>query len=39
METLAPQGFLETVIGMEEKIKWDETKTSEKGRNREKMED
>jgi hypothetical protein len=39
MESLAPQGFLKTAIAMEEKIKWDETKTSEKGRKREKTGD
>jgi hypothetical protein len=39
MENLAPQGFLVTAIGSEEKIEWDETKTSEKESKKEKTED
>jgi hypothetical protein len=39
METLSPQGFLETALRIQEKIKWHETKTSEKKRKKEKTGD
>jgi hypothetical protein len=39
MENLGPQGSLETAPGIEEKIKWEETKTREKERKKEKTED
>jgi hypothetical protein len=39
MENLAPQGSLEIALGMEEKTKWEETKTSENKHKKEKTED
>jgi hypothetical protein len=39
MENLALHGSLKIALGMEEKIKWEETKTSEKEHKKEKTED
>jgi len=39
MKTLDPQAFAESAMEMKEKIKWQETKTSEIRRKKEKTQD